>query len=232
MSGSMRSAMGAMRGAMNGSMRGVFITGTDTNVGKTLVAAWLTSIGGYYWKPIQCGLDADGRGDTERVLAWSGRNQDAVLDPAMVFQAARSPHEAAGLEGRSIALSAISMPNRTPIIVEGAGGLLTPLTSSLFVADMIAHLALPTLLVARTALGTINHTLLSIEALKSRSIPLVGIVLSGTRDDANARSIETISHIPILARLPHLSGSYQAAMQRHGDMAARLFQTLFAGKSA
>ncbi len=217
---------------MNKVSDGIFITGTDTGVGKTLVAAWLLAVGGFYWKPIQCGLDDRGHGDSEKVALLSPAGKDAIIDPRFVLQAPRSPHEAAAKESVVIGSDDIALPTgRYPLIVEGAGGVLVPLARDWLMIDVMAALRLPVVLVARTGLGTINHTLLSIEALRRRDIPIAGVVLSGARDDANHRSIRTFGKVDILARLPLLDRPFERrdghVFSGHQKIGRALFQRLF-----
>lgn len=187
-------------------MRGVFVTGTDTNVGKTVVAAWL--VRGWaadYWKPVQTGTEQDRDADTVRALAGMTAPQ-RIHPSAWELTAPLSPHVAAAREGRHIALSDFAQPATTrPLVVEGAGGILVPLNDGDLMADLAAALRLPALVVARSGLGTINHTLLTIEALRRRDIAVAGIVMVGRPDADNRRSIEHFAQTPVLAEIPPLA---------------------------
>jgi len=188
-------------------MTGFFVTGTDTEVGKTVVCAWLMrALDGEYWKPVQCGLTdvgGKGEGDSETVQRLTGFSLKRFHSPAYVFSAPRSPHEAAEMEGAAITLDDFTLPVTTrPLIVEGAGGVLVPLNDQATMCDLMVRLSLPVILVARTALGTINHSLLSIEALRARGIDLAGIVLCGPQDAANAAAIQTHGLVPVIGALP------------------------------
>jgi malonyl-CoA O-methyltransferase len=190
--------------AATAAMRGVFVTGTDTDVGKTVVSAWLVrALDADYWKPVQAGLD--GETDSDVVLRLAGLAPARIHASAYRLEAPLSPHEAARREGVRIDLSRFELPaSPRPIVVEGAGGLLVPLNDRALIADLIARLGLPAVLVARSTLGTINHTLLSLEALRARRIPCLGVVINGPPNAANRKAIETYGRAHILAELPRL----------------------------
>lgn len=175
------------------------ITGTDTDVGKTVFAAALTqALGATYWKPVQAGL-ADGS-DSQSVAALSGCT---VLPEAYRLSTPCSPDLAASLDGVTIDPARLTPPSTPgPLIVEGAGGALVPVNDATVYADLFARWGLPVIIVARTTLGTISHSLLTIEALRARGIPIHGIAFSG---DAVAHSEETICRlggVRHLGRLP------------------------------
>src|SRR5258706_9195276 len=153
----------------------VVITGTDTDVGKTVFAAALAGrLDGSYWKPIQSGLD--GGTDRDMVARLSGLSSDRILPEAYRFVTACSPHRAAAIEGVAIDPDRLTPPDTgLPLVIEGAGGALVPLAPDLLFADLFAAWGAPVVIVARTVLGTINHSLLTIEALRARRIPLLGV---------------------------------------------------------
>ena len=181
---------------------GVFVTGTDTGIGKTVVCACLVRrFGADYWKPVQTGLPQDD-GDSQTLARQTGAAPARVHAPRYTLQAPLSPEAAAWLEGVSIALADFDLPpGRAPIVVEGAGGVLVPLGGGALMVDLIARLGLPALLVARTALGTINHTLLSVEALRARGLAVAGVVMVGSGGEANAEAIARIGREAVLARI-------------------------------
>ncbi|HAT49051.1 MAG: dethiobiotin synthase [Nitrospirae bacterium] len=183
----------------------IFVTGTDTGVGKSVVSAWLVQhLGAHYWKPIQSGLD--GETDTHIIQKLTGLDDHHCYPPTFSLTQPLSPHEAARRDGISIHLDDFSLPPAPrPLVVEGAGGVLVPLNKKDFMVDLIRHLDLPVVLVARTALGTINHTLLSLEALRHRQIPILGIILNGPENPANTQALRDYAHCPILAAIPHLT---------------------------
>lgn len=176
-----------------------FITGTDTDVGKTVAAAWLAlHMGAAYWKPVQSGPEKDA--DVIRDLT------DATIYPTTYdLSEPLSPHEAAKRDGVEIDMNRFELPDTDgPLVVEGAGGLLVPLTRTHLVIDLIAQLSLPSILVARSGLGTINHTLLSLEALRARNLPVAGLILSGPKTPHNRKALEDYGKVPVLAEIDHL----------------------------
>ncbi len=193
-------------------MTGVFVTGTDTGVGKTLVSAWL--VRGWqadYWKPIQSGSE-DGP-DRDIVRRLSGAATERIHPSRWDLRAPLSPHEAARLDGVALALSDFTLPETArPLVVEGAGGVLVPLNARDLMADLIARLGLPALIVARSGLGTINHTLLTVEALRRRAIPITGVVMVGPANPANRAAIEQHGSVTVLAELPILTPVSSAAV--------------------
>ena len=178
--------------------RTIVVTGTDTDIGKTVFAAGLAAaLGATYWKPVQAGLDEGGDGQTVARLGVA-----KVLPEAYRLATPCSPHLAAAIDGVTIDPERLALPVVDgPLVVEGAGGVLVPLAGDLLYADMFARWAAPVVLVARTALGTINHSLLSIEALRSRGVPILGIAFVG---DAQEDSEATIARIGEVARLGRL----------------------------
>lgn len=194
--------------------QGVFVTGTDTGVGKTLVAACLARAwGARYWKPIQTGTASEPE-DSATVAALAGLDDGRVHPPGYRFAAPLAPLPAAEREGALIDLSALPLPpgDGRPLVVEGAGGLLVPVTGDALMTDLIARLGLPVLLVARSTLGTINHTLLSLEALRRRGIAVAGVVLNGPPDPGNRALIERFGRVRVVAEIPPLSGPTPAAV--------------------
>ncbi len=184
---------------------GLFITGTDTDIGKTVISAALTlALNGAYWKPIQAGLE--GGGDSAAVQRMTAMPDFRIHRPDYELRIPRSPHEAAQREGVRIALSDFVLPkDYRPLVVEGAGGVLVPLNETTLMVDLMAHLGLPVLMVARAALGTINHTLLSIEALRQRGLQIIGVVMNGPPDEANREAIEHYGKVQVIAEVPVLA---------------------------
>lgn len=180
-------------------MKGLFVTGTGTGVGKTVVAACLAkALGADYWKPVQTGWPEDD--DAALIARLTGR---PAHPNTYCFKMPRSPHEAAAAEGAMIDLGRFHLPETAhPLVVEGAGGVLVPLNDAHTMADLMLCLGLPVVLVAATALGTINHSLLSLEALRARGIPVLGVILDGLPDAPNRAAIETFGRVRILGHLP------------------------------
>ncbi|WP_339073110.1 dethiobiotin synthase [Sinorhizobium meliloti] len=180
------------------------VSGTDTAVGKTIFSAALTgALEGYYWKPIQAGLE--GETDSETALRIGGVQGDRVLPEVYRLATPASPHFSARLDGVVIDPATLVPPvTDRPLIIEGAGGLLVPLADDLVFADIFARWRIPVILCARTSLGTINHTLLSLEALRHRAIPIFGIAFIGDENRETQRIIGELGRGPILGRLPLL----------------------------
>lgn len=183
-----------------------FVTGTDTDAGKTVISAMLTAgLNAYYWKPVQSGV-REGT-DTDTVATLSGCPKSHLLPEAYRLFEPLSPHEAAHIDGVSIDLEAIALPQipqGAPLVVEGAGGVMVPLSDNALMLDLIEKLALPVVIVARSALGTINHTLLTVNALRERSIPIAGVVMNGPLNHANAEAIRQYGKVDILAEVEPL----------------------------
>ena len=171
------------------------VTGTDTDIGKTVFAAGLCGLlGARYWKPVQAGVP----GDRETVAELAGVE---TLAEAYRLKLPASPHQAAAAEGITIDPNALTPPEGD-VIIEGAGGLMVPLTRQTLFIDIFARWQIPLILCARTALGTINHTLLSVAAIRARAIPLHGVAFIG---EANAESegiIAELGKVKRLGRLP------------------------------
>ena len=171
------------------------VSGTDTNIGKTVFCAGLAGmLGARYWKPVQAGLPSD----SEAVAELS----DVEIVPESYRLAlAASPHQAAAEEGITIDADSL-YPPQGPVVIEGAGGLMVPLNPHTLYIDVFARWKLPLILCARTRLGTINHTLLSIEAVRARQIPLHGVVFIGDANPESERIITEIGQVKRLGRLP------------------------------
>lgn len=185
-------------------MNGFIVTGTDTDIGKTVFAAGLAgALGAHYWKPVQAGVDPEG--DKERVAALSGLPPSHILPEAYRLTTPASPHLAARIDGIEITAERLALPKVDgTLVVEGAGGLMVPVSESLLMIDLFALWGLPVILCARTGLGTINHSLLSIEALRTRAIPIAGIAFIGDAHAENERIIPILGKVRGLGRLPYI----------------------------
>ena len=196
-------------------VRGLFVTGTDTNVGKTAVAAALMrryrgQAPLRYWKPIQTGVDTDQGDDTATVVRLANCAADEILADGIRLPRPVSPHLAAQWSGISIAIEPLAAvvrdaPNDTAWIVEGAGGALVPINDRETIADLMMELSFPAVVVARTTLGTINHTLLTVEALRRRSVEVAGVVLVGAPDADVRHAIETYGHVVVVGEMPYIA---------------------------
>lgn len=180
------------------------VTGTDTDIGKTVFCAGLIRwLGAYYWKPVQAGLD-DGT-DSERVARLSGMDARYILPEAWRLTLPASPHHSADQEGVTIDTGALTIPAvKGPLVIEGAGGALVPVNHQVTYADLMARWAVPTIIVASTKLGTINHSLLTIEALRARNVPIHGIALTGDAVPSSEEIICKMGGVKHLGRLPRL----------------------------
>lgn len=182
-------------------MPAIIVTGTDTDIGKTVFAAGLTArLNATYWKPIQSGLE--GETDRQTVARLTGR---PTLPEAAVFRLPASPHIAAAAEGRRIDETGLILPALRPLVVEGAGGLMVPLNDDATMLDLFARWRAPVILCARTSLGTINHSLLSLMALAARGIPVLGVAFIGDPEPEVETTIARIGGARHLGRLPRLA---------------------------
>ena len=195
-------------------MTGFFVTGTDTNVGKTVLSALLVAaLNATYWKPIQTGA-SEGT-DRDSVRAWSEATEDRLpleryrLDPPV------SPHLAAREAGIRIALDEFNLP-AAPAgrkwIVEGAGGVMVPINERDLMRDLMSRIGFPVIVGARTALGTINHTLLTLAALREARLAICGVALIGEENIENRRAIEHYGDVRVVGRIPILERINRAAL--------------------
>jgi dethiobiotin synthetase len=182
----------------------IVVTGTDTGIGKTVFAAGLTRLlDGLYFKPVQAGLD--GETDTAVVRRLSELPAERMLAETWRLRTPASPHLAAERDGVAIDPRDLALPALDrPLIIEGAGGLMVPLTRDVLFIDVFKSWGAPVVLCARTTLGTLNHTLLSLEALQRRAISILGVALIGEAHADNERTLAQFGRVPILGRLPHL----------------------------
>jgi dethiobiotin synthase len=193
--------------------RGLFVTGTDTHIGKTVVSAALLRrfralAGLRYWKPVQTGIEQDD--DSAEVRRLSDCPAEQVFDRGLRLRHPVCPHLAAKWSGVTLGLQEVtalldgeSASDRW--IVEGAGGVLVPINDSEFMSDLMRLLGLPVLVVARSGLGTINHTLLTIEALRARSLVVAGVVMAGDRNADNRAAIESYGRVRVLGEMPRFA---------------------------
>lgn len=174
----------------------IIVAGSGTNVGKTVVSAILSLIlQADYWKPIECGSS-----DTKTIKKWIAPSK--VHRPIYSFKAPFSPHHAARLENQTIQVDQITPPiTAKPLIIESVGGIFVPLTTKILTIDLFASWHFSWILVSKHYLGSINHTLLTVQALKERNISLLGIIFNGTPNPDSETAILENSHIPFLGRL-------------------------------
>jgi dethiobiotin synthetase len=205
-----------------------FVTGTDTGVGKTVVSAILAlGLSAHYWKPVQAGMHScTEQGESiltdSEFLSMAGVESRFILKERHLLREPLSPHLAARLDNITISLADFVLPdtsNMKHLIVEGAGGLMVPLNDQDKVIDLIVHLGLPVLLVARSGLGTINHTLLSLAAMREKSLDIIGVALVGDRNTDNRRTIEQFGSVEVVAEVPLLTdfrtGTFLSCFKEH-----------------
>ncbi|MBY0281313.1 MAG: dethiobiotin synthase [Alphaproteobacteria bacterium] len=179
----------------------IFVTGTDTDVGKTVVSAWLCyHLKASYWKPVQSGTSEG----TDSKTVWD-LSKTEIFPETYSLKAPLSPHLAASLEEVQIDLEKINLPKTDkPLIIEGAGGVMAPLNNKHTILDLIEHLKVPTIVVARSTLGTINHTCLTLQALRSRSLLILGVIMNGPQNSDNKEAIEHFGKTKVLAEIEPL----------------------------
>jgi dethiobiotin synthetase len=207
-------------------MNGFFVTGTDTSVGKTVLSALLVAaLDGMYWKPVQTGA-IEGT-DRNSVRLWAECPEERLLPERYCFDPPVSPHLASREGGVRIALDAFELPasiGDRPCIVEGAGGAMVPLNERDLMIDLMCRLSFPVLVAARTSLGTINHTLLTLAVLRAAHLSVRGVVMIGAENAENRRAIEhygnirVIGHIPVLERIHH--AALLEVFEKHFDRLA------------
>jgi malonyl-CoA O-methyltransferase len=219
-------------------MRGVFVAGTDTGVGKTVLCAALMAAAPSrvaYWKPVQtgAGLDDD---DTATVRRLAGLERGRWVEPAFRLATPASPHHAAEAEGKEIAISDLvaaarrrDRPERS-WVVEGVGGLLVPLSRSALLPGLVRALELQVLVASSTRLGTINHTLLTLRELERWDLPVLGVVLIGPDDPSARTGIGSHAAVPILAHVPRLEPLSAQKVSAEGErlIQARMIQEALA----
>jgi dethiobiotin synthetase len=185
----------------------LIVTGTDTDIGKTVVSAVLTAgLSAVYWKPVQSGIE--GQADREWVRDKTGLGNSHFPPEAYRLRAPVSPHLAAAMEGIAIDLSRIIPPALPPgvshMIIEGAGGVLAPLNDRHFMIDLFKQLDAPVLVVTPSRVGMINHTLLTVEQLRQHGIPVFGVIMNGLRNDENRKAVEHYGRVPVIGEIEPL----------------------------
>jgi dethiobiotin synthase len=204
----------------------LFVTGTDTGVGKTLLSALLVAaLDREYWKPIQTGA-IEGT-DRESVLRWAEVSAGRVYPDSYVFDPPVSPHLAAQRSETIIELKRIRRPSSAgPLIIEGAGGIMVPINDSQSMLDVARHLQAPIVIASRTTLGTINHTLLTVAAIRNANLELRGVVMSGKENGDNRKAIERYGNVPVIGWIPWLdridAETLRSVFNQHFE--ARAFQ--------
>jgi len=196
------------------STHGFLVTGTDTGIGKTVVSAMLVrALNASYFKPVQAGLDEPT--DTDAVRDLSAMPNDRFFPECYRLKEPASPHLSAAMEGIEIDIHRLQLPeSEHSLIVEGAGGVMVPLTNSVLFIEVFAKWQLPTILCARTSLGTINHTLLSLAALRDWNVPIHGVIFVGDAHEENESIIPRFADVKHLGRVPFLNSLDQKSLSR------------------
>ncbi|WP_421795108.1 dethiobiotin synthase [Haliscomenobacter sp.] len=205
-------------------MNQYFVTGIGTEIGKTIVSAILTeALHADYWKPIQSG-DLD-NSDSLKIQRWVSNPHTRIHPERFRLNMPLSPHASAAIDGVEIKVRDFQLPDTSrPLIVEGAGGLMVPLNHQESMLDLIQHLNLPVILVSRHYLGSINHTLLSLEVLRSRGIPLAGLLYNGAENVASEQAIEELSGVKVLGRVGEMGEVSAEAIAREAEVLRSIFE--------
>ena len=188
----------------------IFVTGTDTDIGKTIVSAGLCLVWpSHYWKPIQSGTYPT----TDKDIVAQFLPKSHIYPSAYVLKKPASPNQAARVENKKLIKTKMLfsrfqkqylLPPPKRLIIEGAGGLLVPFNNKENIRDLILAEKADVILVARSSLGTLNHTFLTLEALRAKNIRVLGVILVGPLHVDNKRDIKAIGKVPILLELPIL----------------------------
>jgi dethiobiotin synthetase len=190
-------------------MRPIVVTGTDTGIGKTVFAAALVhALQASYWKPVQSGLDGD-ETDTATVARLAGLPTERLLPERYVLSEPLSPHRAAELDGVTIDVAKLALPREAertrPLVIEGAGGVLVPITRDVLQIELFSRWQARAVVCARTRLGTINHTLLTIEALRRAGVCILGVAFIGDPVPDSEDTICAFAGVKRLGRLPWIT---------------------------
>ena len=180
------------------------ICGTDTDIGKTIISSFFVrGLNSFYWKPIQSGIESET--DSQAIARLAKVQKSKIINEAYIFKKPVSPHWAAEIDQKVIDIKLLNLPNLNgSLIIETAGGLMVPITRNYLQIDQIKKWDIPVILVCRSGLGTLNHTLLSIEALKKRNIKILGLVINGEKHLDNPKTLTEFSGIPIIAEFPYI----------------------------
>lgn len=204
----------------------IAIAGIHTHIGKTIASAVIAeAIDADYWKPVQAGKDER---DTELVKQLLTDGVNRVHEEAIILSQPMSPHAAAEIDNIEIDFKKFEWPKTDKtLLIETAGGLLSPMSANTTMADFIAYYQLPTILVSLNYLGSINHTLLSIEVMKSRGIKLLGIIMNGIENVPSETFIQQYTGVPIIARIPYINDLNIASIKKYAFQLKPLLLPLF-----
>jgi len=190
--------------SINNDIFKFIICGTDTDIGKTLISSFFVKgLNSFYWKPIQSGIES--QSDSQTVESLSQVSREKIIKEAYVFTKPLSPHWASEIDQKTINFDMLKIPKvKGSLIVETAGGLMVPLTRNFLQIDQIKQWNLPVILVCKSSLGTLNHTLLSIEALKRRNIGILGLIVNGEKHLDNPKTLVDFSGVPLITEFPYI----------------------------
>ncbi|MCK1732230.1 dethiobiotin synthase [Bradyrhizobium sp. 142] len=194
--------------------RQIVVVGTDTGIGKTVFSAGLANLlGANYWKPVQAGLE--GETDAQLVERLGCLDADRILPELYRLRTPASPHHSAEIDGIRIDVDLLKLPekNDRPLVIEGAGGVMVPLNYGRLYIDVFEQWQVPVVLCASTRLGTINHSLLSLEALRRRQIRILGIAFIGEKNPESESAVCEMGRVRWLGRLPWLSPLTSESLQ-------------------
>jgi dethiobiotin synthetase len=196
-------------------MKGLVVAGIGTEVGKSIASAVLCeALGARYWKPVASGA-ADGPAESVFVSGLLSGGVERVFPETYLFQRSLSPHVAAALEGREVLLEELKIPaSSDPVVVELAGGIMVPLNNSETNLDLLKRLRLPVVVVSRHYLGSINHTLLTLEVLRAQGIEVRGIIFNGNELPDTERTITSLGRVEVIGKIPHLEEVNAAAIRK------------------
>lgn len=206
-------------------MKKIFIAGIGTDVGKTVVSAIIVeALKADYWKPIQAGELENS--DADKIVELISNNQSKIFESSYALKTPMSPDAAAAIDGITINLKNIVAPDTTNnLVIEGAGGLLVPLNKKETIIDLIPH-DCHIILVSRHYLGSINHTLMSVEMLKIKGLKIAGIIFVGTKNPTSENSIENFSNVPILGRIDEEKIIDKKMVKRYADLMKPVLENL------
>ena len=198
-------------------MKEIFITGISTEVGKTVASAIVVeALKADYWKPIQAGeLDYS---DSHKIKEFISNNDSKIFENSYALKTPMSPHAAAEIDDITIDLEKIIKPNtKNHLVIEGAGGLLVPLNDNDTILDIIKS-EYKVIVVSRHYLGSINHTLLSIEMLKQRGLDIAGIIFSGKEHKTTEEIIQKITKVPVVGRIEEEELFNKQVIKKYADL--------------
>jgi dethiobiotin synthetase len=206
-------------------MKKIFITGIGTDVGKTVVSAIVVeALKADYWKPIQAGELENS--DADKIRELISNKQSNIFAHSYALKTPMSPDAAAAIDGVTIHLKNIVVPKTlNNLVIEGAGGILVPLNEKETILDLI-YADYHTILVSRHYLGSINHTLLSVEMLKKKGLRIAGIIFVGARNPTSETSIEKFSNVPVLGRIDEEKIINKKMVKRYADLMKPILENL------